>query len=141
MFKNAKIIITLILTLTLLTSMLVQPMYAAQISETNVQPRWQNAATMVLTVNFDNPKIYLSVAVTGYSGTTYRNGVAVLEKISGSNCGTIKTWSGITSNTAVLSFKDSSISKTKGTYRLTFTVTTVRNGVSETISTHKDATY
>ena len=106
-----------------------------------VQPLWQHATNMIVNLNLDNPVINIAVTVTGYSGTTYTNGMAILEKIEGENCGIIKTWEGITSDFAVLQFRDQTVPRESGTYRLTFTVTTVRNGTSETITGYRESTY
>ena len=128
-------------------SMAVQPLYAGGSAEINAvgnpgaEPYWLHAATVSLTLSVKNPQININISVTGYPGTTYKNGKVVLEKISGSDCGPVKEWTGISSNTAVLRFNDTSVTRTKGTYRLTFTVTTVRNGVTEDITQTREATY
>ena len=142
MSKKLNKIIAIALNLVLLFSFMTHPLYAAtRQEETPIMPQWQNATNMILSVDLTSPQIKVSATVTGFLGTTYSNGSAVLEKISGSNCGTVKTWTNISSNTPVLQFTDNTVTRTSGTYRLTFTVTTVRNGVSETISSSKEATY
>ena len=139
--KNTKILSTALI-LILLSTLMTHPIYAAtNYGEPLIEPQWKNTTGLNITLNVNNPQINLSIIATSYAGTTYNNGVAVLEKISGSNCGTVKTWTGISSNTSILSFSDNTVTRTSGTYRLTFTVTTVRNGVSETISASKEATY
>ena len=141
MFKTKRKILSVILALVLTSLTMAQPISAAIVDESIIEPQWQNATNMVLVVGVNTPQIQVKVTVTGRTGTTYHSGTAVLEKISGSNCGTVKIWTNISSNTPVLQFTDNTVTRTSGTYRLTFTVTTVRNGVSETISASKEATY
>lgn len=147
MFKKTNKILSAIIILTMIFSMAVQPLYAFGSAESNavgnpgIEPYWLHAMGASVTLNVNNPQIVINISVTGRLGTTYKNGKVVLEKISGSDCGPVKEWTGISSNTAVLQFKDTSVTRTKGTYKLTFTVTTVRNGVSEDITLTKEATY
>lgn len=147
MFKKTNKILSAIIILTMIFSMAVQPLYAVGSAEINAvgnpgaEPYWTNVATVNLTLSLKNPQININISATGRLGTTYKNGKVVLEKISGSDCGPVKEWTGISSNSAVLQFNDTSVTRTKGTYRLTFTVTAVRNGVSEDITQTREATY
>lgn len=104
-------------------------------------PQWQHVIGIVLRLDLEEPRINVRVTATGYSGTSYTNGTLVLEKISGSDCGVIQTWTNISSTGPALQFSSTSEAPTPGKYRLTFTATTIRNGVSETISGSKEATY
>ena len=142
MFKKRNKIFSVIITVSLLLSLMTHTISAAYVDDGIViQPQWQNVTNMVLILTLDNPEIYLKVTVTGLLGTTYQNGTVVLEKISGSNCGIVKRWSGISSSSNILTFTDNSATRTSGTYKLTFTATAIRNGISETVSKSKEATY
>ena len=115
--------------------------YASNISnDISIEPRWQHASTAKLTLDLINP-IKVSIMIFGYTGTVFSNGILTLEKISGSNCGVVETWTGISSNTSVLQFNDTSDTPSVGTYRLTLTIIATRNGISEEIEVSKEATY
>lgn len=106
----------------------------------NMEPRWENALSIRLSIVFNSP-LEVSTSIAGKSGTTYSNGTLTLEKISGANCGVVETWTGLSSNTPVLIFGDTSIAPSAGTYRLSLTITATCNGVSEIIESSKEASY
>ncbi len=147
MFKYSKNFLALTLTVTLLVSILSMPLNAVSIgsvtqsSEYEIEPLWDNANAVRLTVDLSNSKIKLSITASGYAGTQFKNGTVTLEKISGSGCGTIKTWNNLSSNSNIFTFSDSSVSRTSGTYRLKISITAVRNGNEERITAQKDASY
>lgn len=146
MFKKTNKILSAIIILTMIFSMAVQPLYAVGSAEINAvgnpgaEPYWLHAMGVSLTLGLNSPQININITVTGRSGTTYKNGKVVLEKVIGSKTEPVKEWTGISSSTAVLQFKDTSVTKDSGTtYRLTFTVTTVRNGITEDITQTREA--
>ena len=154
MFKKTNKILSAIIILTMIFGVAVQPLYAVGSAEINavgsaeinavgnhgIEPYWLHAMTVSLTLGLNSPQININITVTGRTGTTYKNGKVVLEKVIGSKTEPVKEWTGISSNTAVLQFKDTSVTKDSGTtYRLTFTVTTVRNGVTEDITQTREA--
>ena len=111
------------------------------INLSEMQPYWLDAQMMKLMITFREPQIYISALVSAKKGTTYKNGVVILEKISGSNCGVKGTWTGLSSNSSTFSFNDQSIPKEQGTYRLTLTITTVSQNGTERITGYQEETY
>ncbi len=143
MFKKTKKSLALFIALILAMALCVQPMYATTaIAEegSTIQPRWDHARMINLVINTTSP-MSIRITATGTAGTTYKNGVAVLTKVSGSGCGVVGTWSGISSDSAVLQYSATAGYPSSGTYRLTLTITTVNNGASETVSTYSEVTY
>lgn len=135
-------IISLVILMTFLS--LGQPIYSIDTINPNqqivhaIQPRWinVNGASLILDVS-ENP-ITVGFDFGGYTGTTYSNGTLVLEKISGSHTGVIKTWTNLSSNSSLYSFDDEvETILTAGQYRVTLTITATRNGVSEEIELSK----
>lgn len=142
MSKRTNKILSAIITLTMLLSLMIQPLHAANPpSEPGIEPQWKDATSIKLTLNLNQPKIKISITATALSGTTYKNGTVLLEKLNGSNYEYVMDWKNISSNSPILQFNDSSQTRYSGTYKVTFTVTTVRNGSSETISASKVSTY
>ncbi len=147
MFKKANKVLSVVFIFIFVVSMMVHPLNAMSYDEHitrevgGVEPRWANVISTSLILNLNEPTIQLSITMGGRSGTTYNHGTVVLEKISGSNCGIVQTWSDLSSNSAVFQFKDSTITRTSGTYCMTITINAVRNGVSETITASKESTY
>ena len=141
MFTKTTRILTVLFSITIMASLMIQPISAAYSSGTNIEPLWTNAASASLAINFENEDILITATITGRTGTTYKNGIITLEKVSGSSTVKIQEWTGLSSNSSIFQFRNQSIEKNKGTYRLTLRITAVRNGVSETITINKDASY
>lgn len=148
MFKKTKKIFTAILSAVLAVSMIAAPVYAngidarAVIVEPGIEPQWQNVGATAAALSFNGSTISISFVVTAYSGTTFSSGTVFLIKLTGSDTGIIKKWSGLSSNTNYFSFDDNSQTVTStGTYRVLLLITATRNGVSETITAKKDRTY
>lgn len=140
MFKKTSKILSTVIILTVIISLMTQPLCAAA-ADPGIDLQWNDATSMKLTLDLTQSKISISVTVTGRAGTTYKNGTALLEKLNGSTYEYVNEWKNISSSSTILQFNDSSVTRSKGTYRLTFTVTTVRNGSEETISANKVSTY
>lgn len=111
------------------------------IGASEIQPYWINVRRMTLTLSLAESKIFISTTVAGNSGTTYRDGIITLEKISGSNCGVKGRWTGLSANSPNFTFSNQSITRERGTYRLTLTITTVGSNGTERITGYKDSTY
>lgn len=145
--KKRRKCLGIVLVVSLLVSLMAMPMQAIGFKKMpielkgGIQPYWLNAQFMRFNISFAEPKIYIAASVTGDTGTTYRDGVVTLEKISGSNCGVKGCWTDLSSNSSRFSFSDQSISRERGTYRLTLTITTVSSKGTEIISEYKDNTY
>ena len=136
----------IIISLVLLMSFLLigQPVYSIGTSNLDqqyvftIQPRWINTNGASLILDISKSPITAGFDIGGYTGTTYSNGTLVLEKISGSNTGVIRTWTGLSSNLSLYEFEGyADATLTAGQYRLTLTITATRNGVSEVIELSK----
>lgn len=142
--------ITSIISLVSLCAMISQPLCAAECeqyvdptpssTQSTIVPYWNNVRSVMFTHDVENSNIYIKLTITGIAGTTYKNGTVTLEKISGSNTGVKRTWKNLTSSSNVFSFSDNSYPASSGTYRATFSIDAVRNGVSENITRSKDLT-
>lgn len=137
MFKIANKIFSLIMTLTLLFSTLIMPLYATTVEKYNVEPRWSNVSSGVIGIDLNSDKVKLNIKLVGAVGTTFNNGRIVLTRENNGTVTTVKTWTGCSSNSNLFSFSDSSCTKKAGTYTLTITITAIKNGVSEEISISK----
>ena len=103
-----------------------------------VQPRWINVSGITLVLDVSKSPIYVSFSIGGYLGTTFSNGTLVLEKISGSHTGVIKTWTGLSCSSPAYIFDDDVYTTlTAGQYRMTLTITATNNGASEVIEVSK----
>lgn len=147
MFKKIKKVFTTILSAMLAVSIIVAPVCANGVDaravvEPDIEPQWQNTMATAAALSFNGSTISISFVVTAYSGTTFSNGTIFLIKLTGSDTGIIKKWSGLSSNTNYFSFDDNSQTVTSsGTYRVLLLITATRNGVSEQITAKKDRTY
>lgn len=148
MFKKMRRISTLILMFIVMISMAAQSLSAATIDTeeiiqpTAVEPRWRNISYVGLNLNLSDPdEIYFTVNISGYSGTTYTNGTVTLADVTDGEIDQIDQWSGLSSDTATFEFEGRSIPPVEGrTYRLTITITTIRNGSREMIVQYIDRT-
>lgn len=143
MFKKTNKILSAVLVVIFIASLMTNSVFAMNSDESTtnsgVQPRWANVLSTTITLDLIDPIIEVGFTMGGTSGTTFRNGTLVLEKISGSNCGVVETWTDISSNMPFIQFSDTSAERTSGTYRLTITIEAVKNGVPETIEVSKEA--
>lgn len=142
--------LVLILVISMLCSSMAMPLQAIEmvnvdgttaIGASEIQPYWINVRRMTLALSLAESKIFISTTVAGNPGTTYKDGIITLEKISGSNCGVKGKWTGLSANNPNFTFTDQSITREKGTYRLTLTITTVGSNGTERITGYKDSTY
>ena len=139
------------LSIMLLAAMFIQPLQALEelsCTETAANPnnsgidlQWQNAESFTITLDCSDSTAYIHATIVSVKGTTYKNGTVTLEKISGSNCGVKKTWNNLSGTSRIFSFHDESVSLSSGTYKLTVTIDTVRNGSSETITASKTSKH
>lgn len=148
MFKKSKKIFTAILSVFLAVSMTAAPVCAngvdarAVITEPGIEPQWQNTMATAATLDFYGSTIYVSFSVTGYSGTTFSNGIITLLKLTGDDVGVVKRWTGLSSDWNLFTFSDDSATATSsGMYRVHLSIIATRNGVSEEITAKKDRTY
>lgn len=149
MFTKTRKIFTAIISLILTISMAAAPVYSIgadsrAVVEPDIEPQWQNTMATTVALSFDGSIIVISTDAVGYVGTTFSKGTVRLTKLSGGNLGTVKVWSGLSSSTNIFSFDNESLSATKyghGLYRVNFTITATRNGVSEVVTGYKDAIY
>ena len=145
--KRKLLVLTLVVSM--LCSSMTVPLQAVgivdstttSISVSEIQPYWINARRMTLTLSLAESKIFISSTVTGNPGTTYKDCIITLEKISVSNCGVKGKWTGLSANNQIFTFTDQSITRERVTYRLTLTITTVGSNGTERITGYKDSTY
>ena len=139
--------IATVLTLTLFSSIAVCPLHATThdtfegsevTMQSSIQPFWNNVRTVSLAFDCENSNIYISLKITGLAGTTFKNGVIKLEKIAGNDTGVKKTWTKLSSSKNIFSFIDESVPAQSGTYRVTYSIDAVRNGVTENINGTRD---
>ena len=139
------------LSIMLLAAMIIQPLQALEelsctesvtnINDNGIDLQWKDADSFAIVLDCSDSKAYIHTTIVSASGTTYKNGTVTLEKISGSNCGVKKTWNNLSGSSSIFSFHDESFSLSSGTYKLTVTIDTVRNGSSETITGSKTSKH
>lgn len=95
--------------------------------------RWSNVTLCRSTLLFSS-KVDCSITVSGLQGTTYSNGTILLEKEINGAYSAVKSWSNISCSQKTYIFRDSSVTATNGTYRLTIEITATRNGQAEVIT-------
>ena len=133
----------LILCILIVVSLSTQSLYAftdnspVETDEYQIQPRWSIVNNVVITLGSNNAKRAISITIASSSGTTYSNGRVVVTKLTGSNTGVVKTWSGLSSSLPYFRFVDNTLSYTNGEYEVEITITATRYGVSETITQSK----
>lgn len=147
MFNKTRKIFAALLSLIIAFSIATAPAYAIDdstfaVAESTVEPRWQNTMATTVALSFKNSKAIISVDVVGYVGTTFSKGTVMLTKLTGSNTGTIKKWTGLSCSSNIFTFDNESTPVTSsGLYRVNFSITVTRNGVSEVVTGYKDAIY
>jgi len=144
MFKKTNKFLSAVLVVIFVATLMTNSAFAMNNNETattnsGIQPRWANVLTTTLFLDLEGSLIDVGVTMAGPTGTIYTNGTLVLEKISGSNCGVVETWEDLSASTPYFRFDDTSEDPTSGTYRLTITIDTERNGVFETITFSKES--
>lgn len=150
MFKKMRKISTFILMLIIIASMTAQPLYADTIDAEEIvitppptaELQWRNISYVGLSLNLSNPEgISCTVDISGYSGTTYTNGTVTLADVTDGDIDQIDQWPGLSSDNSTFEFVGRSIPPVEGrTYRLTITITTIRNGSREVIVQYIDRT-
>lgn len=145
--------ITAFLSIAMLSSIAVCPMYASESSnqedhieillnenDSEIVPYWNNVSSVSLVFDRANSNFLVSLRISGRVGTTYKNGTISI------TCLTLPLapilFTGLSGSTSVFSFKDNSKPATlSGTYRVSFSIDAVRDGVTEKISDYKDLTF
>ena len=141
------------LSIAMLFSIAVCPMYAVESSnqednieiilnnnETGITPYWDNVNRATLSFSRANSNFLVSLSITGRSGTTYKNGTITI------TCLTLPLapifFTGLSGSSSSFTFVDNSKPATvSGTYRVSYSIDAVRNGISETISDYRDLTF
>ncbi len=143
--------IAIVLSIATLSSIAVLPFYAIDniesnsnteivLNESGITPYWDNARMVTLTFDRANSNFLVKLTITGREGTTYKNGTISI------TCLTLPLapilFTGLSGSSSLFSFVDNSKPATvSGTYRVSFSIDAVRNGVTEKISDYKDLTF
>jgi hypothetical protein len=97
-----------------------------------IDPYWANVMNIPVSLSFSGTTANCQAQVNALSGTTSITGTATLDRENSNGAyTTVYTWTGLSSTTTILNFSGTCTISTGYTYRLTITVTVVRNGVSE----------
>lgn len=145
--------IAALLSIAMLSSIAVCPMYAVESSnqedhieivlsenESGIVPYWNNVSSTTLIFDRANSNFLVRLRISGREGTTYKNGTITI------TCLTLPLapilFTGLSGSSSLFSFVDNSKPATvSGTYRVSFSIDAVRNGVTEKISDYKDLTF
>jgi len=147
MFTKKRKIFTAILSLILAVSISASPVCATGVDlcavvNPDIEPQWTNVSSTSVNLSFDGAVIVISIRAYGKSGTTFSNGTITLTKLTGENIGPVIQWTNRSSSTSTFSFDNDDFSaNSSGRYKLSFSIIATRNGVSETITGSKEATY
>lgn len=109
--------------------------------DTNKLPEFYNIAGVIINVKFGQPKLFISVTIGGYYSTTYTDGKIKLEKLNGADTVTVKEWTNLSSSGYLFKFTDESVIASPGKYRLSISVTTIKDGIREVVSGYIDVTW
>lgn len=109
-------------------------------NESGIVPYWDNVNRATLSFSRANSNFLVSLSITGRSGTTYKNGTITI------TCLTLPLapilFTGLSGSSSSFTFVDNSKPATlSGTYRVSYSIDAVRDGVSETISDYRDLTF
>lgn len=148
MLNKKRKLFMMVLSIAVAASLIVVPCNAAieTISNAGIEqspsviiPYWAHVNTVTIILDVTGEYVVCDIFIMALKGTTFKDGVITLEKISGANCGLVKKWTGLYSSSQIFSFKDSSVKTEQGKYRLSITITATRNGTSEQVTGYKEA--
>ena len=145
--KAISIIMSIIMVLSLTPIVNAEDIIVTEVvlveDDTVVTPNWSNVASSQVIAGFSSGKVAIRIILSGFTGTTYKNGVVKLYKNSGSGYSLCKTWSGLSSSSTSFSFSDATVTASNNcTYKVSISITAVRSSNSEVISiTSQEKTY
>ena len=107
-----------------------------------VTPSWINTERIDLGLSFSGSQANCSAMVIGKTGTARITATVTLQRKNTNGAyTTVKTWSGLSANGAVLTFSDS-YSVTKGyNYRLTINATVYKDSIGENVSSYVEKNF
>lgn len=112
----------------------VVPITAQAAAPVGIMPLWTNTFSASASLQISSGTASCSGSVIGFSGTTRITATFTLErKNTNGTFSAVKTWSGLSSNSATLTFSGTH-TVSSGTYRLKGTAVVTRNGTSETVT-------
>jgi len=127
--------------LVLILAFTAVPLQAISASSTRtpieIMPFWDNVNSITPSLSISNGIATCSVTVIGRPGTTKITAVVYLQqKNSNGSFTTIKTWSGISANSSVLTWSATHPVTVGQTYRLRVDTTVTLNGKNETVTVY-----
>ena len=135
-----KRILNLICCMVLVVSIMAQPIFATGIENRalpenpSVEPMWNNVLDISCTTSDQEGDLGIDLCMNGYPGTVFTNISISVYKMSGTDVGLIERWVGITCNDYMYRFSETVPATLDGEFKIAIRVTTLNNGVSETIS-------
>ena len=120
--------------------MMTQPISATGIENRalpenpGVEPMWNNVLDISCTMSDQEGDLGIYLSIDGYPGTVFTNISISVYKTSGTGIGLIERWFGMTCDDYMYSFGAIVPATLDGEFKIAIRVTTLNNGVSETIS-------
>jgi hypothetical protein len=100
-----------------------------------IMPLWDNVNSITPSLSISNAVATCSVTVIGRPGTTRITAVVYLQqRNSNGTWSSIRTWSGISTNSSILTWSGTHPVTAGQTYRMRVDATVTRNGTNETVT-------